>query len=294
MSSSFPRTMVGGVSLPRMIVGTNWFLGFSHWTPSKDKHIKEHVRNVPKIADVLEVFFKAGIDSVLGLIQMEPMVDAVKEAEQRTGIKSTFISTPWLPTGPSFPAEGWKMDEVKKILDLEKKLGATFCMPHMSVVDNALDRCTRKLRHFDVLCKMIRERDMIPALSTHMPETIPYADESGLDVETYIQIYNAMGFMMQLEVDWIHNIIMKAKKPVVTIKPMASGHIRPFQAFNFVWNTLREQDMVTVGCMTPDEAKEVIDLSLSILERKAYRPEMQDTPSKASVTTPKTAAKHQK
>ena len=26
---------------------------------------------------------------------------------------------------------------------------------------------------------------------------------SGLDVETYIQLYNSMGFLMQIEVDWV-------------------------------------------------------------------------------------------
>ncbi len=30
MSELFPRTMVGGVSLPRMLMGTKWILGYSH------------------------------------------------------------------------------------------------------------------------------------------------------------------------------------------------------------------------------------------------------------------------
>ena len=28
--SEFPRTVVGGVSMPRMIIGTDWILGYSH------------------------------------------------------------------------------------------------------------------------------------------------------------------------------------------------------------------------------------------------------------------------
>lgn len=149
--------------------------------------------------------------------------------------------------------------------------------------DALLDRCTREIRHGAALCRMIRERGMIPGLSTHAPEALIYADETGLDVETYIQIYNAMGFLMQVEVDWIARVIRNAKKPVMTIKPMAAGHIRPFQAFHFVWNTIREQDMVTVGTMTPDEAKECIDLSLSILEGRSYTGKLQETRSKASI-----------
>ena len=92
---------------------------------------------------------------------------------------------------------------------------------------------------------------MIPGLSAHMPEIVVYSDENDYDVETYIQIYNSMGFLMQLEVDWIAGIIHNAKKPVMTIKPMAAGRISPFAAFPFVWNTIRDIDMVTVGTMTP-------------------------------------------
>ena len=57
-----------------------------------------------------------------------------------------------------------------------------------------------------------RERGMIPGLSTHMPESIIYADESGLDVDTYISIYNAMGFLMQVEVDWIAQVIRNGEE----------------------------------------------------------------------------------
>ena len=131
----------------------------------------------------------------------------------------------------------------------------------------------------------IRERGMIPGFSTHMPETILFSDASGLDVACYISMYNAMGFLMQLEVDWVSRIIHGAQKPVMTIKPMAAGQIRPFQALNFVWNTIRDQDMVTVGTMSPKEASELIEMSLDILAKRASSQPLQKTRSKASVTT---------
>ena len=116
-----------------------------------------------------------------------------------------------------------------------------------------------------------------------MPETVTYADETNLDVETYIQIYNSMGFLMQVEVDWISQIIHEAKKPVMTIKPMAAGQLRPYQALAFVWNTIRPVDMVTIGTMSPHEAKEVIDISLSMIERRSISILLQETRSKASI-----------
>ncbi|OGV72364.1 MAG: hypothetical protein A3K19_23445 [Lentisphaerae bacterium RIFOXYB12_FULL_65_16] len=280
--SSFPRTTVGGVSVSRMIIGTNWFLGFSHATAAKDDYIRTHVANREKIADIIEVYLKAGVDTIMGLIQRKELWEGIQEAQQRTGKKLIVVSTPGIPLNADTPTKGFGA-EAEKIFDEEKRLGATFCFPHTSTTDCLIDKCTRKIRHMDQLSRMIRARGMIPGLSTHMPESIIFADESGVDVETYISLYNAMGFLMQVEVDWIQRVILKAKKPVMTIKPMAAGQLRPFQAFNFVWNTLRPQDMVTVGTMAPREAQECIDISLGILERRQADFQLQETRSKATI-----------
>ena len=124
---------------------------------------------------------------------------------------------------------------------------------------------------------------MIPGLSTHMPESVIYADRQGADIETYIQIYNAAGFLMQVEVDWIMRTIHKAAKPVMTIKPLAAGKLMPVVGMTYVWNTIRDQDMVAIGCTTPDEAKEIIDLSLDLLNRRVPEQDLQATRSKASL-----------
>ncbi len=279
---SFPRTMVGGVSVSRMIIGTNWFLGYSHTSAAKDDYIKTHIAKRDMIADIIQVFLEAGVDTIMGLIQRKELWEGIQEAQQRTGKKLIVVSTPGIPVNANTPANGFG-PEAEAIFDEEARLGATFCFPHQGTTDALVDRCARKIRHLDQISRMIRERGMIPGLSTHMPESIIYADESGADVETYISMYNSMGFLMQVEVDWINRVIRNAKKPVMTIKPMAAGQLRPFQALNFVWNTIRPQDMVTVGTMTPREAKECIDLSLGILAGTQANIQLQETRSKASI-----------
>jgi hypothetical protein len=281
--NTFPRTTVGGVSLSRMIIGTNWFLGWSHTTRAKDDFIKENIADRKKIADIVEVYLRAGVDTIMGQIGHPPLADAIKEAQDRTGVKVIVVSTPSFPISPETPSKGFDLNAVQRILDKEVKLGATFCMPHQQTTDAMVDRCTRSIRQMDQLCKLIRERGLIPGLSTHMPESIVYADETHLDVETYISIYNSMGFLMQVEVDWIHRVIQDAQKPVMTIKPMAAGQLRPFQGLTFVWNTIRPQDMVTVGTMTTKEAAEVIEISMSILDRRQADVTLQETRSKSSV-----------
>jgi len=286
----FPRTSIGGISVSRMIVGTNWFIGSSHASLAKDMYIREHVSDRNKIADILEIYLKAGVDGIMGPIAYDLLSDSIKEAENRVGRRMVVISTPFLPFSNDPNEVGFDLDGVEKILDNEAACGAHICMPHQSVTDTMLDRYSRKIRGMDTVCKMIRDRNMVPGLSTHMPETIIYADETGLDVETYIQIYNAMGFLMQIEVDWIADIIQNARKPVLTIKPMAAGQIRPFQALYFAWNSLRACDMITLGTMSPREAEECIQMSLDILGHKKISVPLQETRSKSSVK-PKTEFK---
>ncbi len=257
--SGFPRTTVGGVSVSRMIVGTNWFLGYTHNTAAKTTFIQRTFTSREKIADVLEVFLRAGVDTVMYPHSQSIMPEAIREAEDRTGLGAVIISTPSFTTTPRTPVDGFDQAELEQILDAEAATGAAICMPHVSTTDKMVDKCTRQVRRMDVLCRMIREREMVPGLSTHTPETIIYADETDLDVEAYIQPFNPMGFLMQVEVDWIARVIHSARHPVMTIKTMAAGQIRPFQAMTFIWNAIRDRDMVTVGTVAPEDILGIFD-----------------------------------
>ena len=275
--ADFPRTRVGGVSLPRLIIGSNWFLGYSHTSKAKDTFIKTY-QDRDSVADILEVFMNRGIDAVMGPYS-EKLEEAVQEAEQRTGEGMIRIITPHFNILPDGPEEM----EPERVFDACKEMGATFCMPHQCITDALMDRMHKEIRDIDTYTAMIRERGMIPGLSTHMPESVVYADETGADIETYIQLYNAAGFLMQVEADWVMRIIQNAKKPVMTIKPLAAGRLLPVVGLSFVWNTIRDQDMVTIGTTTPDEAREVIDISLNLLEKRTPDNELQRTRSKSSL-----------
>lgn len=281
--TDFPRTLVGGVSLPRLIIGSNWFLGYSHTSRAQDKLIVEY-QSRDRIAEVMSVFLRHGIDAVMGPVS-QLLVDAAHDAEQRVGRKMILILTPafnLLPRTDSKERTLWD-SEPEDIFDLCAKMGATFCMPHQCVTDALVDKRAGIIRDIDRYTAMIRERGMIPGLSTHMPETVVYADRQKADVETYIQIYNAAGFLMQVEADWVMRIIHQAEKPVMTIKPLAAGRLLPAVGLAFVWSTIREQDMVTVGCLTPYEAEEVIELSLDFINGRQPQNELQRTRSKRSL-----------
>ena len=276
--AGFPRTEVGGLSVSRLIMGTNWWLGFSHTSQAKDRLINE-MMTAERIADVVEVFLRAGVDTMLGNRPDPKLQKAIQLAEDRTGRHVIQMGTPGYNLAGTREAEA----ENQRICEAYAKIGCEYCMPHQSTTDALVDRKTRSIPGVDRILRMIRDHGMIPGLSTHMPEVPVYADETDLDVATYIQLYNAVGFLMQIEVDWVHRMIWQCKRPVITIKPLGVNRVMPLVGLAFNWATLRDQDMVCVGTSTPDEAKECIEISLSILERRSDRVELQRTRSKASV-----------
>ena len=264
-NKTFPRTNIGGLSLSRMIMGTNNIMGGSHRTKARDMHIRGINNNAGAVADIIEAYMSHGVDTILGCLSRSKFaLDGIRLAQERTGRKVNFIELAVFET----------LDTPESRRDAEayirncKEVGVDICMPLHMYVEQLINKQKQTIDRIGDYMYMIREHGMIPGLSAHMPEVIQYADLNGYDVETYIQIYNASGFLMQIEVETIHKIIWNAKKPVITIKPMSAGHLNPFVAMTFVWNTIRPQDLVTVGCMTPGEAHETVEYSLAALEHR--------------------------
>ncbi|MCL2377650.1 MAG: hypothetical protein FWC77_00830 [Defluviitaleaceae bacterium] len=280
MSKQFPRTTVAGVSMPRMIIGSNWMLGWGHTTPSADRMIKQRNDNPEAIADMICVFLKYGIDAIMGPpVGYPAFLDGIKMAEDRTGKKVILIGTPGINVDDNPAARR----EAEATIKQSAANGATFCLPHHGSVEQLVNKNKQTIERLPDYLKMVRDYGMIPGLSAHMPELIVYPDAQGYDVETYIQIYNCMGYMMQVEIEYIHSVIWNAKKPVMTIKPMAAGRVTPFVGLSFNWATIRECDMITVGCFSADEAEEDIEYSFAALERRKPNLEGRASPVAQSV-----------
>lgn len=277
--AEFPRTEVGGVSLPRLLCGSNWFLGFSHTSQARDRFIKELFDTPAKIAGLVEVFARHGCNAVMAP-SFRSVSEALREVEQRTGAPVIYICTPGYMNGAG-------PDTWKQAVEQARDLGATFCFPHQCVTDPRVDRVNKCLApQLMEHLRFVREMGMIPGLSTHMPEAITCADACGADVESYVQPYNSAGFLCQVETDWVQRIIQTARKPVMTIKPLAAGRLLPPTGLAFVWNTIRDCDMVTIGTMSTYEAEEVIEISLACLERRKAEVELQRTRSKRTLEAP--------
>ncbi len=263
--SEFPRTEVEGVSLPRMLIGSNWILGYSHTSTSADRLIRDRHSTPEAISAVLEAYLSYGIDALMApIVGNQLLLEGVKMAEDRTGKKITLISTPGIDVSDT--PEGRRAAEAT--IKAAKEAGSTFCLIHHGSAEQLVSKLHHTLDRLPDYLYMIRENGMIPGLSAHMPELILFSDEQGYDVQTYVQIYNCMGFLMQVEIEYIHKVIWGAKKPVMTIKSMAAGRCSPFVGLTFSYSTIRPCDMVTVGAFTPNEVHEDVEIAMAAIERR--------------------------
>lgn len=266
LSQKFPRTEVAGISLPRMLIGTNWILGYSHTGPAADRMIMARHEDPANVSAVMDAYMEYGIDAVMapGFDPQSPLRRGMRMTEEKFGKSMIQIATPGINVEDSAAGRAEAEATIKKAADD----GAAFCLIHHGSAEQLVNKHTMTIDRLPDYLDMIRQHGMIPGLSAHMPELILYSDLNGYDVETYIQLYNCMGFLMQVEVESVNSIIWNAKKPVMTIKSMAAGRCTPFVGLTFSYATLRPQDMVTVGAFTPNEVHEDVEIALAAIERR--------------------------
>ena len=158
----FPRTTVAGVSLSRMLIGTNWMLGFSHTSSAADALIHRTARNAKAIADIVATFLERGVDAVMGLYPgNDALIDGVKMAEDRVGRKAVRIDTPIIDVADTPEARR----SAEAMFDQSRALGAVFCMPHHTSVEQLVDKGRQRIHRLPDYLAMIRDRGMLPGLS---------------------------------------------------------------------------------------------------------------------------------
>ena len=277
VKKEFPRTTVDGLSLSRFIIGTNWMAGYSHRSDAADNMIKERHNRAETMIPMFDTFLENGIDTIMAPFgQLPHILEAVKKTEDNWGREMIMVDTPVINVDDTPEARR----EAEATIKATAQRGSKICLIHHYSAEQLVNKNKRQITRLDDYTKMIRDAGMIPGLSAHMPELVVYSDENGYDIETYIQIYNCMGFLMQVEIESVYNIIRNAKKPVMAIKPMAVGRTTPFVGLNFSYATLRDCDMVCCGCFNEREAAEDIEISFAALERRGANLAKRNSPAK--------------
>ena len=163
MEKQFPRTMVGGKSLSRMIIGTNWMAGFSHTGAAADAMIKERHSTPDTLIPMFEKFLEYGVDTVMAPFSSAPVVlRAVKETEQKVGKKIIMVDTPGINIEDS--AKG-RQEAMAKIRE-SRENGADFCLIHHVSAEQLVDKEKHEItgtsdEKANGIFELIRERKLI-------------------------------------------------------------------------------------------------------------------------------------
>jgi hypothetical protein len=270
MAETFPTTTIGGLEISRLLIGSNPFFGFSHFSRAKDEWLKRYFTD-DRIFEVMAFCAGQGLNGfVSGYVpRVRPILDKV---EKETGVHINWFCTPGGMPG-SWPE--WR-DDLRKCADA----GVEFCMPHQCYSDNACHRDEGTITGFDEIFSYVRELGMRPGVSSHTPETVVTCERAGYGADVYIQPLNTIGFLCQIETDWVENLFQSTPKPMICIKPLGAGRVLPPTGLRFVYSAIKPIDTVCIGMTSVEEAREDIHIARSILKGDRAHIELQETRSK--------------
>ncbi len=240
----FPSVSVAGVTLPRIIIGTNSLLGWSHTSLGRDRWIRQFY-TPERIADVFVKCLEFGLTAVFGPCY-QPLLQALDITEKRTGIRLTFIGTTL--GDPTAIRE-----QIKQLKDA----GAKFCLLHGGWADSFPIENGR-IKDFDRYFALIREAGMIPGTSCHRADRLQMIIKGNYDCEVVAVPVNKIGFYMHPSREAILEVLKECPKPVIAIKPLASGRFDENRIEDWLRWTFSVKGVVAaaVGFMNAEEAEE--------------------------------------
>lgn len=267
--NTFPTTPIGGLEISRLVIGTNTFHGHSHFSKARSDWLRRYF-TPERVYEVVRFCVEQGLNATVSATR-EDYAEVLRAVERDTGVHVVWFATPG----------GRDLAELKDNIAQTAELGADFCLPHTSWTDARLLPSRGIIEEAEEAMACIRAHGMRTGWSTHRPETVTITDKQDYDIDTYIQIYNAEGFLMHVETDWAGRIIRHAKRPCLCIKPLGAGRIMAPTGLSFVYSTIKPSDVVAIGMLSVEEAAEDIDLARQILAGQMGEAALQETRSKA-------------
>jgi len=250
----FPTITIEDAEVPKVLIGINSLLGWSHTSRGRDEWIRRYF-TVEKIAEVFVTAVRLGVTGLLGPVWPK-LPDAIKMTEDITGEKMTFVAT-------TIGAR----EETEKQAQILQEFGAPFCCLHGGWTDG-WEVEDGRLVGLDDCLKIIRDAGLIPGAATHNGDRLKMMDEGGYDISVFVTPVNKMGFYMNPTQQVALEAINNCTKPVIAIKPLASGRFDEGQIkawLQWVFD-VKGVDAMVIGFMSPEEAKEDIEAAKEILD----------------------------
>lgn len=252
----FPRVKLEGLSLSKIVCGTNQFVGISHEfgfhrlrdpglihrSPLSTLYYALKFKDTRKVVEIMQYLaVEHGVNACISSPR-QSIHDAIKAVERETGEKYHWICSP----SKRQTVKGLAPDMNAQI-DWCAEHGVSVCMPHRSYTDNALDPVAGTIEGLPALTAKIRDLGMIPGLSTHAHQVPGIVERQGYDVKLIVQPVNKIGFEANTTVEAAVQAVKTTRVQVINIKPMAAGRIRPKEGIEFCLDAIKDNDLLAIG-----------------------------------------------
>lgn len=248
-----PTATIEGLELPRILIGTNSLLGWSHTSKGRDEWIRRTF-TAQRVAEILIHCARLGATGVVGPI-FPRLIEALDLA-RAMGAKITWVST-------TTPNKDTFREQIAQI----KAAGSPICFFHGAWMDRwpVVDG---RLEGLEDHIATIREAGIIPGTAVHNGERLSLITSLGYDFAAYLVPVNKAGLHMNPDRETVLQAVASANRPVVAIKPLACGRFDEDMPSEWLQWTLERPNVVaaTVGIMNEDEATEDVAAARAIFE----------------------------
>ncbi|MHA1794092.1 MAG: hypothetical protein ACTSVI_15730 [Promethearchaeota archaeon] len=267
----YPRIKLENLKLSKVVCGTNQFIGITHRPNPFDilLHLKRFKDTNTVAKFMIFLATKHGVNCCVSSPRQK-IHDAIKMTEKETGEKFHWICTPSIrKTVPGLEPDIYKQ------IDWCYEHDVSVCMPHRIYTDLAINKEALEiggqdfikigmvkfkssffpLKTIKKMCEIpypeiasyIRDKGMIPGLSTHFIETIDAVEKNNYDAPIIIQPLNMKGYMSDTHPEILSKKIKSTKIQILNIKPMAAGRLRPKVAIEYCLNNIKKNDLLAIG-----------------------------------------------
>jgi len=245
------KIRLGNKEYSKIICGTNAFYGRSHFSTARDGEYKNRFSN-DYITKTLRYCFENGINAIETCAneRIQKIIDEIKQKSEINYIGNTRI------------------DETSEMKSHQIKLkyllnnGADICIIHSQYVDRP--NSGNEIKGLQSMIDKIHRAGLLAGISTHKNSTIELCEKK-YDLDVYLYPMNMLGFVYpgyegKETVRERLELIKDTDKQFIIMKTLAAGRISPLVGLKFVLDNIKENDIISLGLGSIEEAKESIEI----------------------------------
>ena len=165
--ATFPTSQIGGYDISRLIIGSNTFHGFSHFSKARSDWLRKHF-TPERIFEVMCACARQGLNATVSM-QRPDYAEVLRAVEAETGVHIHWFATPG----------GGDLEQLKDGICEAAELGAEFCLPHTMWTDARLMPARGIIEEAEEAIDFIKSKGMKAGWSTHRPECVTVSDRAG-------------------------------------------------------------------------------------------------------------------